>query len=73
MKFFLQFMQFIQIVQIGVKAMHGGSLMRVTEDQKAGLQACADQWSVRELQPQPVEYAQFATHEPYFTVQKLTS
>ena len=73
MKFFLQLMQIIQIVQIGVKAMHGGSPMHVTEDQKAGLQACADQFNVRELQPRPMEYAQFATHEPYFTVQKLIS
>ena len=67
-------MQFVmQIVQIGVQAMHGGSPMQVTEEQRAALQASMANLEARDLQPRPMEYSQFGMHEPYHTIQKLIS
>ena len=73
MKFFLQFIKIL--VQLGgVHAMHwGGSPMQVPPAQLTALEESMSSVGVRALQPKPMEFQQFAMHEPYFSIKHLTA
>ena len=47
--------------------------MQVPPAQLAALQASMTNVGDRPLQPKPMEFMQFAMHEPYFSLQQLTS
>ena len=73
MKFFLQLIKIL--VQFGgVHAMHwGGSPMHVPPAHLTALEESMSSVGVRALQPKPMEFQQFAMHEPYFSIKHLTT